>query len=66
MDIISANVLFFAGVFQIVQWAIVLTNLYEKKYKTKKEFFLKMTPGYYIVLMIRFFWKIFENFMLLQ
>lgn len=66
MDIIIALTILFALSFQVVQWAIVIHNLYDKKYKTRKEFLLRMIPGYFLIIITKFCWRLFESFMLLQ
>lgn len=50
----------------IIQWIIVITNLLEKEYSTKIEFLIKMIPGYFIIVLIRGCWNIFNHFMLLK
>lgn len=52
--------------FLIIQWGIVLGCLHTGDYITKKEFLLKMIPGYFIIALIKVCFELFTDFMLLK
>jgi hypothetical protein len=52
--------------FQIWQWLCVLSNLNRGEYVKKKDFLLRMLPGYFIIVLIRIAWNTFSRYMMLE
>lgn len=53
--------------FQISQWLIVIYYLwYGNRYRTKKDFLLRMIPGYFLIVIFKISWEAFSRYMLLD
>ena len=50
----------------LLQWTEAIYRLNEGDYDTKKEFIIRMIPGYFFVSTFKFCCKIFSQFMLLD
>ena len=51
---------------QLLQWVIAIVELHLGEYTKRSDFLVRMFPGHFFVITARFFWRTFENFMLLE